>query len=75
VAINGVWACRNGCAGHDGSKADLRPRDETITVDLSAGPQPMVITTSLALKVKGSSVPTVEVTSQTPSADVVIPPI
>src|SRR5487761_44094 len=38
VAINGVWVCRNGCAGDDRSKVDLRPRDVTITVDLAAGP-------------------------------------
>ena len=38
VAINGVWVCRHGCAGDDRSKVDLRPRDVTITVDLSAGP-------------------------------------
>ncbi|HUK69935.1 MAG TPA: bifunctional ornithine acetyltransferase/N-acetylglutamate synthase [Streptosporangiaceae bacterium] len=37
VAINGVWVCRAGCAGDDRSKADLRTRDVTITVDLSAG--------------------------------------
>ncbi len=37
VAINGVWVCRGGCAGDDRSKADLRARDVTITIDLSAG--------------------------------------
>lgn len=37
VAINGVWVCRDGCVGDDRSKVDLRPRDVTITVDLSAG--------------------------------------
>jgi glutamate N-acetyltransferase/amino-acid N-acetyltransferase len=37
VAINGVWVCRNGSIGDDRSKVDLRPRDVTITVDLSAG--------------------------------------
>jgi glutamate N-acetyltransferase/amino-acid N-acetyltransferase len=37
VAINGVWVCRNGSVGDDRSKVDLRPRDVTITVDLSAG--------------------------------------
>ncbi|GIH70793.1 bifunctional glutamate N-acetyltransferase/amino-acid acetyltransferase ArgJ [Sphaerimonospora thailandensis] len=37
VAINGIWICRGGAAGDDRSKADLRPRDVTITVDLSAG--------------------------------------
>jgi glutamate N-acetyltransferase / amino-acid N-acetyltransferase len=37
VAINGVWVCRNGSVGDDRSKVDMRPRDVTITVDLSAG--------------------------------------
>jgi glutamate N-acetyltransferase/amino-acid N-acetyltransferase len=37
VAINGVWVCRNGAFGDDRSKVDMRPRDVTITVDLSAG--------------------------------------
>jgi glutamate N-acetyltransferase/amino-acid N-acetyltransferase len=46
VAINGVWVCRNGCAADDRSKADLRPRDVTITVDLSAGPSAATIRTT-----------------------------
>ncbi|MBT2213978.1 bifunctional glutamate N-acetyltransferase/amino-acid acetyltransferase ArgJ [Actinomadura sp. NEAU-AAG7] len=37
VAINGVWVCRNGSSGDDRDRVDLRPRDVTITVDLSAG--------------------------------------
>jgi len=37
VAINGVWVCRNGAPGADRAEVDLRPRDVTITVDLSAG--------------------------------------
>jgi glutamate N-acetyltransferase / amino-acid N-acetyltransferase len=37
VAINGVWVCRDGSFGDDRSKVDMRPRDVTITVDLSAG--------------------------------------
>jgi glutamate N-acetyltransferase / amino-acid N-acetyltransferase len=37
VAINGIWVCRNGSVGEDRSKVDLRPRDVSITVDLSAG--------------------------------------
>jgi glutamate N-acetyltransferase/amino-acid N-acetyltransferase len=37
VAINGVWVCRDGSVGDDRSMVDLRPRDVTITVDLSAG--------------------------------------
>lgn len=37
VAINGIWVCRNGSIGDDRAKVDLRPRDVTITVDLSAG--------------------------------------
>jgi glutamate N-acetyltransferase/amino-acid N-acetyltransferase len=46
VAINGVWVCRNGCAGDDRSKVDLRPREVTITVDLSAGPHAATIRTT-----------------------------
>jgi glutamate N-acetyltransferase / amino-acid N-acetyltransferase len=46
VAINGVWVCRSGCAGDDRSKVDLRPRDVTITVDLSAGPHAVTIRTT-----------------------------
>jgi glutamate N-acetyltransferase / amino-acid N-acetyltransferase len=46
VAINGVWVCRNGCAAEDRSGVDLRPRDVTITVDLSAGPASATIRTT-----------------------------
>ncbi len=46
VAINGVWICRGGAAGDDRSKVDLRPRDVTITVDLSAGPHTATIHTT-----------------------------
>jgi glutamate N-acetyltransferase / amino-acid N-acetyltransferase len=46
VAINGVWVCRNGYAAQDRSGVDLRPRDVTITVDLSAGPQSATIRTT-----------------------------
>ncbi len=46
VAINGVWVCRGGCAGDDRSKADLRPRDVAITVDLSAGPHAATVWTT-----------------------------
>jgi len=46
VAINGIWVCRNGCAGDDRSKVDLRPRDVTITLDLSAGPHAATIWTT-----------------------------
>lgn len=48
VAINGVWVCRNGAPGADRSEVDLRPRDVTITVDLSAGhASATVLTTDL----------------------------
>ena len=40
VAINGVWVCRAGAAGDERSKVDLKSRDVTITVDLSAGRAP-----------------------------------
>jgi glutamate N-acetyltransferase / amino-acid N-acetyltransferase len=46
VAVNGVWVCRNGCAADDRSKVDLRPRDVTITIDLSAGPAAATIRTT-----------------------------
>ena len=48
VAINGVWICRHGAAGESRSKVDLKGRDVTITVDLSAGPHSaMILTTDL----------------------------
>jgi glutamate N-acetyltransferase/amino-acid N-acetyltransferase len=46
VAINGIWVCRNGCAGDERSKVDMSPRDVTITVDLSAGPHAATILTT-----------------------------
>ena len=46
VAINGVWVCRSGSSGDDRSKVDLRPRDVTITVDLSAGPHSAAVWTT-----------------------------
>jgi glutamate N-acetyltransferase / amino-acid N-acetyltransferase len=46
VAINGIWVCRNGCAGDERSKVDMTPRDVTITIDLSAGPHAATILTT-----------------------------
>jgi glutamate N-acetyltransferase / amino-acid N-acetyltransferase len=46
VAMNGVWVCRAGAPGDDRSKVDLKGRDVTITVDLSAGPHSAVILTT-----------------------------
>jgi glutamate N-acetyltransferase/amino-acid N-acetyltransferase len=46
VAINGIWVCRHGAPGDERSKADLRPKDVTITVDLSAGPHSAIILTT-----------------------------
>ncbi|HMD94067.1 MAG TPA: bifunctional glutamate N-acetyltransferase/amino-acid acetyltransferase ArgJ [Trebonia sp.] len=46
VAINGVWVCRAGAAGDERSKVDLKSRDVTITVDLSAGPNAALILTT-----------------------------
>ncbi|MDI9580724.1 MAG: bifunctional ornithine acetyltransferase/N-acetylglutamate synthase, partial [Thermobispora sp.] len=46
VAINGVWICRGGAPGDDRSKVDLRPRDVTITIDLSAGPHTATVHTT-----------------------------
>jgi glutamate N-acetyltransferase / amino-acid N-acetyltransferase len=46
VAINGTWVCRGGTAAEDRAKVDLKGRDVTITVDLSAGPQSAIILTT-----------------------------
>ncbi len=46
VAVNGVWVCRHGAAGDERTKVDLAPKDVTITVDLSAGPQSAAILTT-----------------------------
>ena len=46
VAINGVWVCRGGAPGDERSKVDLKGRDVTITVDLSAGPAAATIRTT-----------------------------
>ncbi|WP_405085742.1 bifunctional glutamate N-acetyltransferase/amino-acid acetyltransferase ArgJ [Microbispora sp. NBC_01389] len=46
VAVNGIWICRGGAAGDDRSKVDLRPRDVTITIDLSAGPHSATVHTT-----------------------------
>ncbi|MBO2466193.1 bifunctional glutamate N-acetyltransferase/amino-acid acetyltransferase ArgJ [Actinomadura violacea] len=46
VAINGIWVCRNGSFGDDRDKVDMRPRDVTITADLSAGPHSATVWTS-----------------------------
>ncbi|HJZ08116.1 MAG TPA: bifunctional glutamate N-acetyltransferase/amino-acid acetyltransferase ArgJ, partial [Trebonia sp.] len=46
VAINGVWVCRAGAPGDERSKVDLKSRDVTITVDLSAGPNAALILTT-----------------------------
>ena len=46
VAINGIWVCRHGAAGDERSKVDLKPKDVSITVDLSAGPHSAAILTT-----------------------------
>jgi len=46
VAINGIWVCRHGAPGDERAKVDLRPKDVTITVDLSSGPHAAIILTS-----------------------------
>jgi glutamate N-acetyltransferase / amino-acid N-acetyltransferase len=46
VAINGIWICRAGAVGDDRAKVDMRPRDVTITVDLSAGPHTATVHTT-----------------------------
>ena len=48
VAMNGVWVCRHGATGDDRSRVDLKGKEITITVDLSAGPHSaMILTTDL----------------------------
>jgi glutamate N-acetyltransferase/amino-acid N-acetyltransferase len=46
VAINGVWVCRGGFAAADRAEVDLKPRDVTITVDLSAGQHAATVLTT-----------------------------
>jgi glutamate N-acetyltransferase/amino-acid N-acetyltransferase len=46
VAINNVWVCRNGAPGADRAGVNLRPRDVTITVNLSAGPHAATVRTT-----------------------------
>jgi glutamate N-acetyltransferase / amino-acid N-acetyltransferase len=46
VAINGIWVCRHGAPSDERAKVDLRPKDVTITVDLSAGPHSAIILTT-----------------------------
>jgi glutamate N-acetyltransferase/amino-acid N-acetyltransferase len=46
VAMNGIWVCRGGAPGDDRSKVDLKGKDVTITVDLSAGPHSAAILTT-----------------------------
>ncbi len=46
VAINGIWVCRDGFAAEDRSRVDLRPRDVSIVVSLSAGSHSATIRTT-----------------------------
>jgi glutamate N-acetyltransferase / amino-acid N-acetyltransferase len=46
VAINDVWVCRNGAPGADRAGVNLKPRDVTITVNLSAGPHAATVRTT-----------------------------
>ncbi|TDQ45408.1 bifunctional glutamate N-acetyltransferase/amino-acid acetyltransferase ArgJ [Actinorugispora endophytica] len=46
VAVNGVWICRGGAVGDDRSKVNLKPREVTVTVDLSAGPEAATVWTT-----------------------------
>jgi glutamate N-acetyltransferase / amino-acid N-acetyltransferase len=46
VAINGVWVCKNGAQAELRSAVDLRPRDVTVTVDLSTGPAAATVRTT-----------------------------
>ena len=46
VAINDVWVCRNGAPAEDRGLVNLKPRDVTITVNLSAGPHAATVRTT-----------------------------
>jgi glutamate N-acetyltransferase/amino-acid N-acetyltransferase len=46
VAINGVWVCRDGAAGDDRDKVDMRYREVRITADLAAGSAGAVVWTN-----------------------------
>jgi glutamate N-acetyltransferase / amino-acid N-acetyltransferase len=46
VAINGIWVCRHGAPGDERAKVDLKQKDVTITLDLSAGPHSATILTT-----------------------------
>ncbi|MEV6316919.1 bifunctional glutamate N-acetyltransferase/amino-acid acetyltransferase ArgJ [Streptomyces sp. NPDC051776] len=46
VAINDVWVCKNGSAGEDRSRVDMRFREVRITADLAAGAESAVIWTN-----------------------------
>jgi glutamate N-acetyltransferase/amino-acid N-acetyltransferase len=46
VAINDVWVCRNGAPAADRTTVNLKPRDVTITVNLSAGPHTATVWTT-----------------------------
>jgi glutamate N-acetyltransferase/amino-acid N-acetyltransferase len=46
VAINDVWVCRNGAPAADRTTVNLKPRDVTITVNLSAGPHAATVRTT-----------------------------
>ncbi|MFG2308224.1 bifunctional glutamate N-acetyltransferase/amino-acid acetyltransferase ArgJ [Streptomyces sp. NPDC048566] len=37
VAVNGVWVCKNGAAGEDRERVDMRYREVHIVADLAAG--------------------------------------
>jgi glutamate N-acetyltransferase/amino-acid N-acetyltransferase len=46
VAINGIWVCKNGAQAQARSLVDLKSKDVTVTVDLSAGPAAATIRTT-----------------------------
>jgi glutamate N-acetyltransferase / amino-acid N-acetyltransferase len=46
VAINGVWVCKNGAQAQARSDVDLRPKDVTVIIDLSAGPAAATVRTT-----------------------------
>jgi glutamate N-acetyltransferase/amino-acid N-acetyltransferase len=46
VAINGVWVCKNGAAGEDREKVDMRYREVHIVADLAAGSETATVWTN-----------------------------
>ncbi len=46
VAINGVWVCRSSGPAEDPATVDLKPREVTVTIDLTAGSERATVWTN-----------------------------